>query len=158
DSERGRGARMQPTIFIGSSSEGLKIARAIKAELSPHAEVDLWEDGLFRVGQVVLTELMTFPYIFDAAILVLTPDDLLVKRDARVRSPRDNVLFELGAFMSTLGHTKTFVASAPGVELPSDLKGLIYAPIDTRLRTPRAMVRQACAEIRTALSDALEKS
>jgi len=149
---------LQPTIFIGSSSEGLGIARAIKADLSRDAEVDLWEDGLFRVGQLVLSELMTFPYIFDAAILVLTPDDLVVKRDVQLRSPRDNVLFELGAFMSTLGQNKTFVASAPGIELPSDLKGLIYAPVHTNLRTPRAMVRDACAKIRAALADALEKS
>ena len=35
---------------------------------------------------------------FDFAALVLTPEDLLVKRDILYPAPRDNVLLELGLF------------------------------------------------------------
>jgi len=65
----------KPSIFIGSSSEGLSFARAIKEKLGEEAEVTIWNEGLFEVGSVTLDELRTFSYRFDFAVLVLTPDD-----------------------------------------------------------------------------------
>lgn len=37
----------RPSVFIGSSSEGLKVARNVKAQLSNDAEVTIWHEGVF---------------------------------------------------------------------------------------------------------------
>jgi Predicted nucleotide-binding protein containing TIR-like domain len=147
---------MKPSIFIGSSSEGLDYAKAIKASLSRAADVTVWDEGLFLLGNVALEEILAFPYRFDFAILVLTPDDLLESRGVELRSPRDNVLFELGIFMSTLGRSKTYVVTTKEVKVPSDLVGLTQAYIDTDQAEGNvdAMVKVACRKIRAAMRTA----
>lgn len=146
---------MKPSIFIGSSSEGLKYAQSIKAQLSNDAELTIWNEGLFLLGNVTLEALQTFGCRFDFAILVLTPDDTAVSRGDQTKSPRDNVLFELGVFMSILGPKKTFVVTTKGdVKLPSDLQGLTVAKIESD-RTDdnvEAMVSNACHQVRNAVA------
>jgi len=51
---------MKPSIFIGSSSEGLKYAQSIKAQLSNDAELTIWNEGLFLLGNITLEALQTF--------------------------------------------------------------------------------------------------
>ncbi len=146
---------MKPSIFIGSSSEGLKYAQSIKAQLSNDAEVTIWNEGLFLLGNITLEALLTFSYRFDFAILVLTPDDTIVSRADQTKSPRDNVLFELGVFMSSLGPKKTFVVTTKGdVKLPSDLQGLTVAKIDSDRADGNvdAMVGNACHQVRKAVA------
>ena len=38
----------KPALFVGSSSEGLDLARAVRALLDEDAEVTLWKEGLFE--------------------------------------------------------------------------------------------------------------
>lgn len=64
---------------------------------------------------------------YNYSILVLTPEDLLVKRDDIHLSARDNVLFELGLFMGGLGRSNTFIVAEEKVSLPSDLAGIMPA-------------------------------
>lgn len=40
----------KPSIFIGSSSEGLDFARAVAVQLSDDAEVTVWNEGVFTPG------------------------------------------------------------------------------------------------------------
>ena len=150
---------MKPSIFVGSSSEGLPYAKAIKARLAADAEVVVWDSSV-AVSAVLVEALLGFSYQFDFAILVLTPDDLLESRGVESRSPRDNVLFELGIFMSTLGRLKTYVVTTKGVKLPSDLEGVTLAYIDpTRADAPVGqMVDTACGKIRTAMQSARDQS
>jgi predicted nucleotide-binding protein len=51
---------------------------------------------------------------------------LVQSRDKKSPMPRDNVLFELGFFMSRLGRSRTLllVPKNEEVKLPSDFKGL----------------------------------
>jgi hypothetical protein len=152
---------MKPSIFIGSSSEGLKYAQSIKAQLSNDAELTIWNEGLFLLGNITLEELQTFGCRFDFAVLVLTPDDTVVNRADQMKSPRDNVLFELGVFMSSLGPKKTFVVTTKGdVKLPSDLQGLTVAKIDSDRADGNvdAMVGNACHQIRNAVAAAYSQS
>jgi siroheme synthase (precorrin-2 oxidase/ferrochelatase) len=40
----------KPSLFIGSSSEGLEFARAARSLLAAGAEVTLWNEGFFDLG------------------------------------------------------------------------------------------------------------
>ena len=47
----------KPIAFVGSSSEGLDVARAIQVNLADLCEVLVWTQGPFRVGQVYIESL-----------------------------------------------------------------------------------------------------
>jgi hypothetical protein len=117
----------KPSVFIGSSTEGLEFARAVRGLVRDEAEVTLWNEGVFTIGTTFIESLMTALPRFDFAVLLLTPDDLMITRDTRTLGPRDNVLFELGLFMGRLGRERTFVVrpDGDGIKLPSDLAGLV---------------------------------
>jgi len=118
-----------PVVFIGSSSEGLDIAREVELQLVNDAVVNLWTNGIFVLGEGTLESLMNSLDNFDFAIMVLSPDDLLETRGQSYASPRDNVLFELGLFMGRLGRKRTIILSEEGADLklPSDLAGITRA-------------------------------
>jgi hypothetical protein len=119
----------RPSLFVGSSSEGLRIARAVQAELDADCEVKLWTQGTFGLGQGSLESLVLALPEYDFALLVLTADDLTTSRGTTTPSARDNVLFELGLFTGALGRQRVFMlydATAPP-SLPSDLAGIAAA-------------------------------
>jgi predicted nucleotide-binding protein len=86
-------------VFIGSSAEGLRIAEAIQLNFDHDCETTLWSQGVFGLSEGTLEALVRATVGFDFAVLVLTPDDLVTKREREGSQPRDNVLFELGLFM-----------------------------------------------------------
>jgi predicted nucleotide-binding protein len=116
----------RPSVFVGSSSEGLKIASAIQILLDSSCEVELWTQGVFGLSQGTLESLLSAIYRFDFAIFVLTADDLTIVRNLGKNVARDNVIFELGIFMGSLGRDRTFMlydrTNKP--DLPSDLAGI----------------------------------
>jgi hypothetical protein len=119
----------RPSVFVGSSSEGLDFARAVRSCLDQDAEITLWNEGLFPVGRTFIESLMAALPRFDFAVLVLTPDDLVSSRDQQTFGPRDNVIFELGLFMGRLGQSRTFMLHQANarVKIPSDLAGVTTA-------------------------------
>jgi hypothetical protein len=121
-------------MFVGSSVEGLPIARAIQIELDHDCEVTLWSQGVFGLGQGTLEALVRIIDRFDFAILVLTPDDLVESRGRELQGPRDNVLFELGLFMGGLGRDRTFVVHdrSANLKMPTDLAGVTTATFEPR--------------------------
>ncbi|MET0396393.1 MAG: TIR domain-containing protein [Longimicrobiaceae bacterium] len=123
------GSQQRPSVFIGSSKEGLPIAEAIQLNLDELCEVTLWSQGFFGVGQGTLESLVGKLNDFDFAILVLTPDDMVESRGESQQSPRDNVLLELGLFIGGLGRERTFTVfdRTADLKLPSDLAGVTPA-------------------------------
>ena len=71
----------KPALFVGSSSEGLDLARAVRALLDEDAEVTLWKEGFFDVGGTFIDSLIKALPRFDFAALMLTADDLLTSRE-----------------------------------------------------------------------------
>lgn len=73
------------------------------------------------------------------AVVLLTPDDKGIsvaeignsksQRDLQYRA-RQNVVFELGYFISKLGRERVRALYVEGVELPSDYKGVLYTKLD----------------------------
>jgi hypothetical protein len=125
----------RPSVFIGSSSEGLKIAKAVQVLLDSACEVELWTQGVFGLSQGTLESLLIAVTRFDFAVLVLTTDDLSISRGQEKNVARDNVLFELGLFMGALGRDRTFMLydrSNPPA-LPSDLAGITPTTFEPHL-------------------------
>jgi hypothetical protein len=118
---------MKPSIFIGSSSEALPLAKAIQTELAASFRADLWSENLFELGEDTLNNLLRFVQCYDFAVLVLTDDDVTKSRKHTTASPRDNVILELGMFMGALGRRRAFPIIAQAADgppkLPSDLLG-----------------------------------
>lgn len=67
------------------------------------------------------------------AIVLLTDDDLgKAKKDENLNPrARQNVILELGYFIGKLGRNRVCPLYTKGVELPSDLYGLLYLEIDS---------------------------
>jgi predicted nucleotide-binding protein len=121
----GRPARnVRPEIFIGCSVEGLTEAKIIQMELAHSANAVIWSQGVFGLSRGTLETLVEKARSFTHAVLVLTPDDMLIKRADEVTTARDNVLFELGLFMGALGRERTFIVTEKSVRLPTDLAGI----------------------------------
>lgn len=121
--------RHRPTLFIGSSSEGLQVAEALQSLLDHSCQVQVWSQGTFGLGTGTLESLVAATGQFDFAVLVLTPDDVAISREKTSNAPRDNVLFELGLFMGALGRNRTYIVHSrtANLKLPSDLAGVTAA-------------------------------
>lgn len=145
----------QPSVFIGSSSEGLEVARAIGEGLESFAEPVIWDEDVFEFGRGYLEELVEELEKHDFALLILTPDDVVDSRGDSQKSPRDNVLFECGLFMGRLGRERTFIVCdrSTKMKLPSDLSGISLISYDGKRmgEAPSSAVRGACMRINRAI-------
>ncbi len=141
----------QAKVFVGSSSEGLKIARAIQVQLSDDAEVVLWNEGVFQLMHGYLETLVDNVKQFDYGIFVLRSDDTLVSRGNESGTTRGNVLFELGMFIGQLGRGRTFAVydSTACPAVISDLHGVSLAPYDgSKKSNIISAIGPACNSIR----------
>jgi predicted nucleotide-binding protein len=145
------------TVSIGSSSEGKRYAEYLQAALDDYCESTVWDQGTFGLSESGLHALVSESKRVDFAVLVLTPDDLIVERGLKRPSARDNVVFEVGLFVGALAPQRTFIVRASDVELnlPSDLAGITTCMFRSQ-RTDanlRAAVNPAALRIREALRD-----
>jgi hypothetical protein len=147
-------AERRPSVFIGSSSEGEEIAKAIQVNLDRACEVTLWSQGVFGLSEGTLESLVDKAHTFDFAILVLTPDDMTSSRGKRQQSPRDNVLLELGIFIGVLGRKRTMIVfdRSANIKIPSDLAGVTLADYQRHSSgNLQASLGAACFRIETTI-------
>jgi len=120
---------MRLKVFIASSSEGLEVAKAVRGlllqELGEEAEVTIWTRE-FEFSSAYIESLERVSRESDFAVLVLTPDDVTTSRKAKKLAPRDNVIFELGLFIGSLGRERCFIVheQRQDLKLPTDLLGV----------------------------------
>jgi hypothetical protein len=121
----------KPRILVGSSTEAIRIAKALTLLLKDAGSISLWTHGqqVFTLTHGTLESLVRNSEQFDFAILILSPDDLLTIRNQQQHVPRHNVIFELGLFIARLGIDRTFILCDEAVvgSLPSDLAGITVA-------------------------------
>lgn len=144
----------KPTVFIGSSSEGINIAKAIQVELDHGCEVVIWSQGLFGLSGGTLEALVEASNKFDFAILVITPDDVAFSRGKEKQIPRDNVLLELGLFIGALGRERVFFIyeRTKNIDLPSDLAGITPATFSLhKSGNLQSSVGASCTKIENAI-------
>jgi hypothetical protein len=116
----------KPRVFIGSSVESLPIADGISENLEYDAEVTIWRSGTFNLASTALDDLIEKAKNVDFSIFIFSPDDLSTIRDREEYMVRDNVIFELGLFIGSIGKERCFIVKPRGVDLhfPSDLLGI----------------------------------
>lgn len=146
----------KPTVFIGSSSESLKIAYAFQMALETAApcEVEVWDQGTFVAGQYTMASLREKMLAVDFAVMVMAPDDVVESRGTVGTSPRDNVVFELGLFMGALGMERVFMLTPKSRDLrvPSDLNGITrLSPYDPERQNLRSALTMAAHDAGKAI-------
>lgn len=146
--------KSKPRIFIGSSVEGLLIARKIQASLSEQFAVEIWNQGtIFGLGTQTLEALENAVREYEFGIFVFTPDDELISKGEKKNVARDNVIFELGLFIGKLGRKRAFIIKPSGtaIALPTDLAAVTVASYDTTNTNLAAALEPACEMIRDAV-------
>ncbi len=119
---------MKRRLFIGSSIEAQDIANQVKmlisSELEDWLNAETWSDGgVFKQNSNALNDLLVASRKFDYGILVASRDDKLWSRLKGYFVPRDNVMFEMGMFLGSLGLTRAFLLVEERTKLPSDYNG-----------------------------------
>ena len=146
----------KPSVFVGSSTEGVEVARALGYQLQDVGEITIWNEGVFIPSEGSLESLTNSLDRFDFAVFVFTPDDEVKTRGDTALAPRDNVMFELGLFLGRLGKSRAFVVrSSQPVKIASDLLGITVMRYDANRGDGnlRAAVSAACVPIREAIRD-----
>ena len=67
-----------PSLFIGSSSQGLPVARALQLELDEVCQPRVWSQGVFEPTNTTFGSLLEMTQSSDFAVLVFTPDDSVI--------------------------------------------------------------------------------
>jgi predicted nucleotide-binding protein len=149
-------AKRNAKIFIGSSVEGLDVARAIQRELEHDSEVELWnQSDVFVLGSATLEALEAAVARYDFSIFVFTPDDEITMREKTNPVARDNVIFEAGLFIGKLGRRRSFIVRPRNVQMqvPSDLNGITVADYDSSKGNVTAALGAACTRIRDSIKN-----
>lgn len=76
-------------------------------------------------GRTVIEKLDDNASRCDSAVIVMTCDDLANQDEARVR---ENVMHELGFFQGRYGRARVVLLHEDGVNIPSNLGGVVYIP------------------------------
>lgn len=150
----------KPSVFIGSSKEGLLIAEALFSCLSHETRPKLWTNEIFLPGQYPMESLERQVHQHDFAVLIASPDDQILKRGNTSPAIRDNLLLEFDLFAGVLGRKRVFFVCPdyPKVDLPSDLFGIIMASYSTERAGSShdelaAAVQVSCQQIRAIIRE-----
>lgn len=84
-------------------------------------------------GRTIIEKLEDAAATASFAVALLTADDLgRLSTEGSGERPRarQNVIFEAGYFVARLGRSNVVLLHEDGVELPSDLSGVVYESLD----------------------------
>src|SRR5262245_16062611 len=119
----------RPRLFLASSSEAASLLGSVAFMVEDEGAEPLRWPQAFSAGQFVLEGLIDASRSVDGALILATADDLVSHRGEEKWAPRDNVLVELGIFVSALSRRRAALIVAAeasmDIRLPSDLAGLV---------------------------------
>ena len=144
---------VQARIFVGSSSEGLRLAKSIGRMLATkYPRTNVWTKGIFRPGGTNIEALEAEAARSDFAVLILSPDDKVFSRGKESIAPRDNLIFELGLFMGAIRRNRALIVVPKDklLKLPSDLDGITtirYEQIKGKLKAAVLQIRNVVNEL-----------
>jgi Predicted nucleotide-binding protein containing TIR-like domain len=148
---------MRPSLFIGSSVESIRIAKAVQTELAYDVDATVWDQGIFTLSRDTLESLLEASQNYDYALFILSGDDIVLLRKELKVIARDNVMFELGLFFGALGKERCFFMVPSNIDdfhIPTDLAGITPAKFDPTSHGGNlaGVVAVACNRIREAIS------
>jgi diadenosine tetraphosphate (Ap4A) HIT family hydrolase len=113
-------------IFIASSEEGRVYAEAAAYILVGRGEAvrPWWSDKSFPVGKSLIESLIEILDTVDAALIIATPDDSVIRRGGSAYIPTNNIILEYGLLVGRLGRNNVAILEVGEPSLPSDLDGL----------------------------------
>jgi len=145
-------------IFIASSSESLNYAKALKSLLgkSTKHSVTVWNEAPFTLGETIIESLEKIKSMYDYAVFLFHPDDKISFRTEKMTAVRDNVIFEFGLFVGTLGIKKCFAVVPGNIEIkqPTDLAGVITSRynFNAKEKTAEKTLKKSADEILKAIN------
>jgi hypothetical protein len=119
----------KPKVFLGSSSrqQALDVLGVVENGLKKVSQPIPWNRGFRHSSLTLIEQLFHRLDQIDFAVFVFNDDDKISNDKEKLAVTRDNVLFECGLFMGRLGRERTYVVLPKGLEMPDDLKGIVYA-------------------------------
>ncbi len=123
-------SRGDAVFVVHGRADGLKqtVARAVH-KLTGLKPIILHEQA--DKGRTIIEKFEDHANQVGFAVVLLTGDDMGGLRGGdQLARARQNVVFELGYFFGKLGRSRVAVLYEPGVELPSDVNGLLYIEAD----------------------------
>jgi Predicted nucleotide-binding protein containing TIR-like domain len=129
-------------IFLGSSREALPSLYEVADWLEADGhEPQPWDDvGLLLPGENTFVALVGIARSVDAAIFIFGEDDnVWYRQDSGVKQPRDNVLIEYGLFSGILGQGRVIICREGEAKLASDIDGITYVDLASKIRARRAV-------------------
>lgn len=127
-------------IFLshGRSNEWYKVQAYLEKDLK-YSTIELAQQP--NIGRTVLQKLDEESNKCHSAIIVMTGDDKFEGGEVRAR---ENVLHEIGFFQGKLGLDKIVLLHEEGVNIPSNIHGLVYIsfPKETIEATFGALTRE----------------
>lgn len=124
-----------PTIFVvhgRSDAPRLEVELLIRraSKLEPIILQDQANRGSTTLIEKLEEHLGSVSVAF--AVIVMTGDDEGALKGGELQArARQNVILELGFAMSALGRRRVAILHEEGIELPSDIAGVAYYPLDT---------------------------
>jgi predicted nucleotide-binding protein len=96
-----------------------------------------------NMGRHLLTKFIEEADLVTFAIVLMTDDDVgSLKGDKLAPRARQNVILELGYFLSHLGQQRVCALITPGLETPSDFDGIAYIRMDDARNWERELLRE----------------
>lgn len=107
-------------------------------------------DQVASGGKTIIEKLEEYSADVNYAIVLATPDDegKCLTEEKMKKRVRQNVVLELGMFLSKLGREKVAILlkEADEFERPSDIEGLIYIPFKNNVEEARVSLAKELAE------------
>jgi len=129
-------AELSPTrkvFVVHGHDEAAKEATARFLEKVDLEPIILHEQG--SGGRTIIEKFEKYSGDVGFAVILLTPDDLgAARKEPEKKRPRarQNVVLEMGYFMGRLRRNRVCALHKGGVELPSDIQGVIYVEMDEK--------------------------
>lgn len=146
----------RPILFLGSSVEGLPIAKQLQLQMKhSRMEVRLWTGGVFGPSGVTIDQLLEQVDACDFCAFIFGADDSTWSREREYSAPRDNVVFELGLFMGKIGRERSFIVKEhkSEVKIPSDLLGVtLITYVASNSSSSTSVLQPVCTEIEASVS------
>lgn len=111
-------------VFIthGNTEEWRKVQPFIEKDVRIET-IELAQE--YNGGQTIIEKLIANADRCDSAVIVWTGDDV---DGAGVKRARENVMHEIGFFQGRYGRGRVILLHEEGVNVPSNLYGLVYSP------------------------------